>query len=151
VNDVIQVNKGNYLAGIPKHQLKLRTEYDVSSDWMLGANVMGYSSQYVRGNENNADPSGVISGYFLLNVDTRYNFGKSGWSAFAKVNNVFDKEYANGGILGTNMFTGPNAAFDTTGIGQTERFLAPGAPRGAWIGVAFDFGRPKSASKTDND
>jgi len=150
-NSVIQVNKGNYLAGIPKHQLKLRAEYDVNSNWIVGANVMGYSSQYTRGNENNADPLGVISGYALLNLDTRYTFGNSGWNVFAKVNNVFDKEYANGGILGTNLFTGVNGAFDTTGTGETARFLAPGAPRAAWIGVAFDFGRPKLASKSDND
>ncbi|HSH98629.1 MAG: TonB-dependent receptor [Methylophilaceae bacterium] len=152
--DVIQVNKGNYLAGIPKHQLKLRTEYDVSSNWVIGSNIMAYSSQFMRGNENNADPEGRVSGFALLNLDTRYTFGNSGWNVFAKVNNVFDREYANGGILGRNAFSGANGAFDAGNESddwQKARFLAPGAPRAAWVGVAFDFDRPKSARKTETD
>ena len=54
---------------------------------------------------------------------------------FAKVNNIFDKDYATFGQLGNNIYTGID-----------EQFRTPSAPRAAWVGVTFDFGRPKSNS-----
>ena len=47
------MKKGNYMPSIPKHQLKLRAQYEVTQDWSVGANVIGYTDQYVWGNENN--------------------------------------------------------------------------------------------------
>jgi outer membrane receptor protein involved in Fe transport len=52
--DIINVRKGNYLAGIPKHQFKLRLQYNITPQWSVGSNVVAYSDQYVQGNENNA-------------------------------------------------------------------------------------------------
>ena len=49
----INVQKGDYMPSIPKHQLKLRAQYAVTQDWSIGANVIGYTDQYVWGNENN--------------------------------------------------------------------------------------------------
>ena len=49
----IDVKKGDYMPSIPKHQLKLRAQYEVTQDWSVGANVIGYTDQYVWGNENN--------------------------------------------------------------------------------------------------
>lgn len=109
---------------------------------------MAFSDQYARGNENNADPMGKIAGYTVLNLDTRYSFGKSGWQLFAKLNNVFDREYYTGGILGANMF---NAAGVFDANDTPEKFLAPGAPRAGWIGLRYEFGGAKGSARTDND
>jgi outer membrane receptor protein involved in Fe transport len=49
----INVQKGDFMPSIPKHQLKLRAQYAVTQDWSIGANVIGYTDQYVWGNENN--------------------------------------------------------------------------------------------------
>ncbi len=147
-NDTIQVNKGDRLPGIPEHQFKLRAEYSVLPNWAVGTNVLAFSNQYARGNENNADPLGKIGGYTVVNLDTRYSFGNSGWQMFAKVNNVFDREYSTGGILGENMFDA-NGVFDANGA--AERFLAPGAPRAGWIGLRYEFGGAKGSTRTDND
>jgi outer membrane receptor protein involved in Fe transport len=153
--DVIQVNKGNYLAGIPKHQFKVRGEYDVLPNWTVGANIVAYSEQFLRGNENNQDADGKASGYALLNLDTRYTVGNSGWQLFAKVNNVFDTDYSTGGILGRNAFSGANGAFDS-GTDADDwakaKFVAPGAPRAGWVGVTYEFGRAKSSvASSDNN
>lgn len=154
-DEVISVSKGNYLAGIPKHQFKVRGEYDVLPSWTVGANVVAYSSQFLRGNENNRDAQGKASGYAILNLDTRYSFGNSGWQLFAKVNNVFDTDYVTGGILGRNAFSQPNAQFDaaTDSDDWTKaKFVALGAPRAGWIGVSYEFGRIKSnVAKVDNN
>lgn len=152
---VIQVSKGNYLAGIPKHQFKVRGEYDVLPNWTVGANVVAYASQFLRGNENNQDADGKASGYTLLNLDTRYTLGNSGWQLFAKINNVFDTDYVSGGILGRNAFSGTNGAFDSANNADDwtkAKFVAPGAPRAGWIGVSYEFGRIKSnVAKVDNN
>ena len=147
----ICVHKGDMMPGIPEHLFKLRGEYSVLPSWVVGANLLAFSDQYARGNENNADPNGKIAGYAVLNLDTRYHFGASGWQLFAKVNNVFDREYYNGGILGTNAFTGSGNSFSSNSNDwNNERFLAPGAPRAGWVGLRYEFGGAKSG-KVDVD
>ncbi|MDP2247309.1 MAG: TonB-dependent receptor, partial [Nitrosomonadales bacterium] len=37
--DVIQVSKGDRLANIPEHHLKLRMQYDVTPNWNVGTNI----------------------------------------------------------------------------------------------------------------
>lgn len=159
-DNVICVRKGDKIPGIPEHQLKLRGEWKALSNWTIGATGVMFSDQYVRGNENNrhqADNvtyfgSGKVGGYGVLNLDTRYSFVNTGWQLFAKVNNVFDHKYYTGGLLGENAFTAAGNTFATDASSQKELFLAPGAPRAAWIGIRYDFGgSKKSAASVDID
>jgi outer membrane receptor protein involved in Fe transport len=53
VDGSISVKKGDYLPSIPKHQLKLRAQYQATPDWSFGANLIGFTQQYIWGNENN--------------------------------------------------------------------------------------------------
>ena len=163
-DSVITVKKGDYLPSIPKHQLKLRAQYQATPDWSFGANLIGFTQQYIWGNENNghqanaaavtgrsacgqpsdspavpdrgfACGSGKIQGYTVVNLDTQYNIGQ-GWSAFAKAINIFDQNYNVSGRLAETMF-------DSTGTYGTEtnvRGLLPGAPRAAWVGFRYEFG-----------
>jgi len=135
----IQVSKGDHLPGIPQHQIKLRLEYSVLPNWVVGSNVVSYSDQFMRGNENNADPAGKVGGYTVVNLDTRYNFSQSGWQVFAKAINIFDREYYNGGLIAESQFTA-SGVFDPNNADSNTRFLAPGAPRAAWLGVRYEFG-----------
>ena len=145
----ISVKKGDYLPSIPKHQLKLRGQYQVTPDWSVGANVIGYTKQYIWGNENNSHQAntvgcgenggacgeGRIKGYTVVNLDSQYNIGK-GWSAFAKAINIFDQDYNVSGRLAETMF-------NSAGVYGTEtnvRGLLPGAPRAGWIGFRYEFG-----------
>ncbi|QDD12041.1 TonB-dependent receptor [Candidatus Methylopumilus rimovensis] len=171
VEGIISVKKGNYLPSIPKHQLKLRAQYQVSPDWSVGTNVIGFAPQYIWGNENNrhqantgedhdgedrnacgqpsdqtndegfACGSGKIRGYVVVNLDSQYNIGK-GWSAFAKAINIFDQKYNVAGRLAETMF-------DPAGMYGAEtnvRGLLPGAPRAAWIGFRYEFGGAPEAN-----
>ncbi len=150
-SEVQQVGKGDNIPGIPQHQLKLRAAYDVTPLWNVGTNIFAFSDQYARGNENNQyDGDGAkISGYLVMNLDTRYHFGNSGWQFFAKVNNVFDREYNNGGLLGEHRFDASTGAF--TGNEVTPAFYAPGAPRAGWFGFRYEFGGKKAVAALDND
>lgn len=57
----VDVKKGDYMPSIPKHQLKLRAQYEVTSDWSVGANLIAYTDQYVWGNENNEHQGGAAA------------------------------------------------------------------------------------------
>jgi outer membrane receptor protein involved in Fe transport len=153
----ITVNSGDNIPGIPKHQLKFRGEWRALPTWTIGATAVFFSDQYARGNENNQHQagtnaagdtfagSGKIGGYGVLNLDTRYTLSNTGWQLFAKVNNVFDRDYYTSALLASNSFTGAANAFDGANP-SNETFLAPGAPRAGWIGVRYDFGKPKSST-----
>jgi len=152
-DDEILVRKGNHIPGLPEHSLKFGLAWHVT-DWLrLGGDVQAFSSQYVRGNENNQHQSGSttdafgntrtydglgkIPGYAILNVNAEAKLG-GGWQLFAKVNNVFDKRYATAGSLAENPFVGGSFQANSADW-HRETFVAPGAPRAAWLGVRYVF------------
>ncbi|PKO45959.1 MAG: TonB-dependent receptor [Betaproteobacteria bacterium HGW-Betaproteobacteria-4] len=153
-DDEILVKKGNRIPGLPTHSLKLGLAWR-ATDWLrLGGDVQAFSSQTVRGNENNQHQSGTytdalgstrtfdgpgkIPGYAILNLNAEARLG-GGWQLFAKVNNVFDKHYATAGALAENPFVGGSLQLDPDDW-RRETFVAPGAPRSAWLGVRYVFG-----------
>jgi iron complex outermembrane recepter protein len=136
----IQVQSGDRIPGIPRNILKLRAAYYFGAGFTLGGGMFAQDSQYVRGNENNQDPSGKISGYAVFNVDARWNFAR-GWELFGMINNLFNRKYETTGVLGLNFFNGPGNTFDATNTVK-EVFLSPAAPFGAWVGVRYSLGTP---------
>ncbi|MET0962431.1 MAG: TonB-dependent receptor [Noviherbaspirillum sp.] len=133
----IEVRSGDRIPGIPRHSMKLRLEYEVDGQWMVGANVLYASSVYARGDENNRDAGGRVPGYSVLNLDTRYTIRK-GWDLFARINNLFNREYANVGVLGVNAFMGAGNSFDAANA-VNEQFRGYGAPRGVWVGTRYSW------------
>jgi iron complex outermembrane receptor protein len=136
-NGDIEVQPGNRIPGLPRHTFRLRVDYEPSSGFSIGANVIVNSSIYSRGDENNQDASGPVPGYAVVNLDGRYRVSKS-LELFARVNNLFDRQYATFGVLGENVFTGPNRGFDPDNA-VPESFRGLGAPRGAWIGLRYEW------------
>lgn len=136
-NGDILVSQGSHIPGIPRHSIKLRLQYDFAEKASLGLNINYSSSVYARGDENNQDQNGRVPGYTVVNLDGHYAIAKD-VEIFARVANLFDKKYANFGILGENFFTGPGRTFDGTNA-VAEQFRGPGAPRGGWIGVRYQW------------
>jgi len=154
-DDEILVKKGDRLPGLPEHSLKLGLSWR-ATDWLrLGGDVQAFSGQFARGNENNQHQSGTatdafgasrnfegagsIPGYAILNLNAEASLG-AGWQVFARINNVFDKHYATAAALAENPFAA--GAFQvSSGDWQRETFVAPGAPRAAWIGMRYAFGK----------
>jgi outer membrane receptor protein involved in Fe transport len=142
----IEVRPGDRLPGIPQHLLKFDLGWRASETVRLGANMTAQSGVYVRGNENNqhqADGvsfvgSGRTAGFAVLNLDARWDLTQ-GLSLITKVNNVLDRRYSTGGLLGTN-------AFDTSGTllapadWHHEQFVAPAAPRSFSLALRLRFG-----------
>ena len=102
--------------------------------------VVFASSQYARGDENNRDRNGSLPSYTVVYADARYQ-ASAQWQLFAQIANLFDRRYENFGILGSNVFTGPDRSFGPA-VGAApmpEQFRAVGAPRGIWLGMRYAF------------
>ncbi len=142
----IEVRPGDHLPGLPQHLVKLDLGWRATSSFKLGANVTAQSGSFVRGNENNRhQPDGVdffgsgrTAGFAVLNLDGRWDIAK-GLSLVGKINNVLDRRYDTGGMLGEN-------AFDASGTLQApddwrdEQFVAPAAPRSLSLALRWRFG-----------
>ena len=152
----IAINKGDFIPGIPKHQLKLRAQYQITPEWSFGTNITAFSARYLHGNENNqhqansadcdvdgddhpACAKGKSAGFTIVNLDSQYNIGK-GWQVWAKAINVFDNDYYSSGRLATNAFTARGNRFETeTDEWRGAAFMSPGAPRAGWLGIRYEF------------
>ena len=134
----IQVQPGDRIPGIPKNNFKLRADWQVMPKLFLGGTVAYFSSQFARGDENNQDVHGAVPGYTVVNLDGRYQVTDR-LQIFARLNNLFDTEYATVGVLGEDFFRGPNFNYDLAAAAP-EQFRTPGAPFGIWVGVTYAFG-----------
>jgi outer membrane receptor protein involved in Fe transport len=88
---------------------------------------------------------GTTPGYLLLNFSTSYRLN-SEWSLGLRVHNLLDKEYFTAGRLGRNPFSpsiygaiGPDGYNHNSNDWLSTNFLAPGAPRAAWISLTYEF------------
>jgi iron complex outermembrane recepter protein len=121
----IEILPGNRIPGMPLHNLKPGVLARPLDKWTIGSTLAAYSSQFIRGNENNAHQpggdfsgSGKIGGYATVDVTAAYDLG-SRWQVFAKVSNLFDKRYASAGQLGRSSFEA-----DGTFISRRRRLAA---------------------------
>jgi outer membrane receptor protein involved in Fe transport len=133
----INVKRGDRLANIPQHRLKMRVNYDPMPNLRMGLTALGYGKSYMMGNENQKHQGdGENPGYFLLNADMSWSPAKN-WMVSLKAINLLDKNYYNGGRLLMNGFTGEgNTARDEVfrGVG-----VIPGSPQAAWITIGYEF------------
>lgn len=135
----IEVQPGNRIPGLPRHALRLRADWS-RAPFAAAVSVLAVSSQYARGDENNADRNGPVPGYAVVALEGSWQLSR-GWQVFARIDNLFDRTYQNFGILGSNYFRGPGSTFDAS-LAMPEQFRSPGAPFGAWIGIRYRWERP---------
>ncbi|MGI4848814.1 MAG: TonB-dependent receptor [Janthinobacterium lividum] len=131
----IAVAPGNRIPGLPRHSLRLRIDLSAAPAWDCGASMTSSGGIFARGDENNLDARGKVPGYSVVNLDTRLRLG-TGWELIGRIDNLFDRRYANFGVLGLNAFSGSNHVFDgANAIG--EQFRGYGAPRALWLGARY--------------
>jgi Fe(3+) dicitrate transport protein len=88
---------------------------------------------------------GTVGGYVVFNLQTSYAFSPDVILGL-QVNNLFDKDYFSAGRLGRNPFSpsingaiGPDGYNHNSGDWLSTNFLAPGAPRAAWLTLNLKF------------
>jgi outer membrane receptor protein involved in Fe transport len=149
-NDEILVLPGHRIPGIPRHSLKLGADWRSGEQVTLAADLVAFSSQYLRGNDNNGHSSGsfrdrlgggprsflgagTAPGYAVLNLSARLVLDRR-WQLSLRVGNVFDRRYATAGALAENPFRA--GVFQANSANWTrESFYAPGAPRSVFVGA----------------
>lgn len=87
---------------------------------------------------------GSVPGYAVFNLDMSYRVSR-GLSVFAQVNNLFDRRYFTAGRLDVNPFSpsvngaiGPSGWNYNSSEWQNTSMVAPGAPRGVFVGLNWD-------------
>jgi iron complex outermembrane recepter protein len=131
----IDVRPGNRLPGIPRHTLKARLDLARGERYSGGLALRYSSPVFARGDENNRDRNGPLSGFVTVGLDARCALAAA-LELYVRVDNLLDRRYANFGVLGRNVFTGPGNSFDGADP-RAEQFRGVGAPRGAWAGIRY--------------
>jgi outer membrane receptor protein involved in Fe transport len=134
--DEIAVERGDVIPGIPRSMLKLTLEWMAAARASLGFGWAWFDRQFARGDENNRDVHGALPSYGVAQAFARYR-PQGGWQLSLKVDNVFNRRYQSFGVLGRNFFNGPGGTFDAARAAP-EQFVAPGAPRSAWIALQYE-------------
>jgi iron complex outermembrane receptor protein len=132
VDGLINVTPGNVIPSIPAHRVKAGFDYKLFDNWQVGADLIGVSGQYLRGDESNLNP--MLPGYWLINLHTTYQISKQ-VELFGLIQNLTDRRYYTFGTF-----------FETDEVPflnlRDPRTLGPGAPRAAYAGLRWKFGPP---------
>lgn len=115
---------GDKIPGIPAVTMKLRLGYKVTPQTHIGTTIVAQGPQYARGDENNQDINGRVPGFATVNLNMDYRISKT-FDLVAGINNLFNNQYANFGILSVNNLTS----------GNSEQFRGVAAPRAFYISL----------------
>jgi outer membrane receptor protein involved in Fe transport len=153
LDGVIEIEPGDSMPFIPRHTIKLFADFQITSAFAVDIGVVGASSSYARGNENNVhEPDDVYyvgpgssPGYAVVNLGGRYAVTR--WlELLGQIDNLFDRRYYTGAQLGALGFTDSetfiarpfppvNGEFPI----RHSTFYAPGAPIRGWVGTRLTF------------
>ena len=154
----IYVHPGDRIPLIPKHSGKAYMDIRAASRLMFDLDEVIASSEYARGNENNAYQAdgvyylgpGIVPGHAIANVRGQYDLTRHLQLA-VEIDNLFNHHYYTGGQLANTGLTAqgtvstrPFPAY-TTGPyagsypAQSVIFYAPGAPLRAWVELRVRF------------
>ncbi|HDY84556.1 MAG TPA: TonB-dependent receptor [Methylophaga sp.] len=104
--------------------------------------IAGSPTLVARKSTNNP---GKVPGYMTFNLQSQYQFTKN-FSVNLLVNNILDTEYYSAGTLGRNPFSegtygarGPDGYNHNSLEWESTNFVAPGAPRAAWVSMRLLF------------
>ncbi|NML15685.1 TonB-dependent receptor [Azohydromonas caseinilytica] len=143
----VAVTPGTRIAALPRHTLKLGVDWRAQPALTLGADLQASSRRVTAGNEDGRISDGgavadlSLPGHAVLNLRLNWRGAQAGddtpgWELMARVNNVLDRRYENFATLGASVF---DAQGRYTGNEQAAVFVAPGAPRTAYLGLRLRY------------
>ena len=127
----ITVAPGDRLPGVPRHSMKAGVGLALSRAWDVAVETVLTSSRVFVGDEGNDQAE--VDGYDLFNLRTSYQ-ATDDVTLFLRVDNLLDTNYETFGVLAEIEIELEEAPEATD-----PRFVSPGAPRGAFAGVRFQF------------
>ena len=139
LNGEVEVSPGDRLPGLPENSFKAGTIFSLTPKLSIGGNVQYTSDILMRGDEGNQDEP--VDGYTVVNLHGEYAATKQ-LKFFAKINNIFGEKYETFGVYGeADDVLGGNEdnQLDDDDPEEGSRFLSPGSPIGAWMGMKYVF------------
>jgi len=150
-NGNILVRPGDRIPLIPRHTGRLVLDYQLASRWEIGASVVAASGSYLHGDENNANQAGGtngagayisgagwIAGYAVVNLHATWQLTEHA-EIFARVVNLFDREYATAGFLTTSAFNANGTFIPDPANWSNGNAISPAQPLSFWAGVRLRF------------
>ena len=144
------LHSDSFIRGNENNKHKAGTSGNVYSCGVGGSSIKDGDIQYADSSctaiaRPNYRFPGTVPGYAVFNFNTSYKITK-GLTAALQIANLFDREYYSAGRLGINAFSPSiNGAIGAGGFNyntndwQSTTFLAPGAPRSAYVSLTYDF------------
>ena len=142
----VQALPGMRIPGIPENVFRLGVDWTPQDDLKIGLTFIATSDLITQGNEDGqigGDDDVItrdasVDGYQLVNLNMRYERSEN-LTIFARVTNLFDEKYETYGAMAESVFN-KNGNFVGDDEGPTvNRFVAPGAPRGVFVGLNYKF------------
>ena len=150
----IQLRPGDRIALLPRGSLKLFAETGLTSQWRANVDLTASTGAVARGNENGAHRPdnihytgpGHSAGYAVVNMNLDWR-PTAALRMFLQVNNLLDRKFTSAAQLGADGFDAQGNFIarplpqNTNGDHPLRHgtFMAPGAPRAAWVGARFSF------------
>jgi outer membrane receptor protein involved in Fe transport len=149
----IEIEPGDRTPITPRHLFKAFVDAEVTARLGVELDLVSVGGSFARGNENNDhEPDGTyylgpgsIDGYAIVTLAARFRLTKR-LQILGHVGNVFDADYASAAQLGPSGITEsgsyiarPLPPIDGEFPVRHTTFVAPGAPRRAWIGMRIRF------------
>lgn len=136
---VAGVGKGDDVPGLPDHLFKAAADYALTDRLSVGLDMIAVSGSHLRGDESNQ--LSKVGGYAVFNAHANYRVGN--FAAFVLVENLFDRDYENFGLIGEEPELGrENAAGDPSVLELDDEralYYAPGAPISVMAGIRWRF------------
>ncbi len=127
----LEVQPGDRLAGIPRHNFKAGVGIAVTRDWDVALESSVSSSRIFLGDEGNDQVP--VDGYIVANLRSSYRLNDA-LELFVRIDNLFNTDYETFGLLAEleiDLVEVPTA--------DDPRFLSPGAPRSGFAGIRVQF------------
>jgi outer membrane receptor protein involved in Fe transport len=145
----ILVRPGDRIPLIPRHTGRLILDYALGERWDVGGNLVAVSGSYLHGNENNANQAGAtnavgspilgsgwIPGYAVVNLQATFRISDHA-ELFARLANLFDRNYATAGFLTRNAFKPDGSFIANPANWSNEDAVSPAQPGAIWAGARF--------------
>ena len=142
----VQALPGMRIPGIPENVFRLGVDWTPQDNLKIGLTFIATSDLITQGNEDGqigGDDDVItrdasVDGYQLVNLNMRYERSEN-LTIFARVTNLFDEKFETYGAMAESVFN-KNGNFVGDDEGPTvNRFVAPGAPRGVFVGLNYMF------------
>ena len=114
---------GNSVPEVPEQRVRLFAEWNATANSSLFAEAVHVGEQVMGGDFSNA--YAPLGSYTVVNLNARHERGP--WSFGARINNLFDREYSESGVIG----------WDSDFVQKRAFFPAP--ERNLWLSASYQF------------